>query len=124
MSNNSFLQLLMMSLGPQLPLLLVYLVAAILALIYIPRVPSVAVLTLVGCVIILFTHFAQPVVVWSIPRDLSPPARATWSSFAVFVINCFRALGAVLLVSAIFVGRSAAKDQRFTANPANAAGPR
>jgi hypothetical protein len=101
---------LLSQLGYQAPALLVYLVAFILALVYMRRASMPCVLTLVGVGILVVTMLAVAVVQASLldsrHADGRDPAEfARLMTIVGIAGSCVRAVGLGLLVAAIFAGR-------------------
>lgn len=100
---------LLSQLGYQAPSLLVYLVAFILALVYMSRASTPCILTLVGVGILVITTLGQAVVQASL-MDGRQSGRDTVDFARLMGIvglagSCVRAVGLGFLVAAIFVGR-------------------
>jgi hypothetical protein len=101
---------LLSQLGYQVPVLLVYLVGIILALVYMRRASLPCALTLTGIGILVVAMVGVAVVQASLmdsrqadgrgPRDIAQLMRSV-----AIAGSCIRALGVGLLVAAIFVGR-------------------
>jgi hypothetical protein len=101
---------LLMQLGYQAPALLVYLVAFILALVYMGRASTPCTLTLVGVGMLVVTTVGMLVVQAWLMGGLNadghnPAAFARLMGSVGLAGSCVRAVGLGFLVAAIFVGR-------------------
>ena len=94
----------------QSPMLLVYLVAFVLALIFLQRAPKPALLTLCGSTILLAVAVGGAVVQSLL---ISNGAMPTVLALTGLAAGCVRALATGLLVAAIFLGRSPAGADRY-----------
>jgi hypothetical protein len=100
---------LLMQLAVQAPVLLTYLIGAIVALILARRAPGPCLLTLAAMVLMLLTALAQGFAqVWltRARNDLQwgPSQLGTWFSIIAFVGSAIRAVAVSLLLTAVFLG--------------------
>jgi hypothetical protein len=117
---------LLSQLGYQAPALLVYLIAFILALIYMGRASAPSVLTLIGVGVLVVTTIGVAVAqAWLIDsrqaHDRDPAEFGRLMGIVGIAGSCVRAIGLGLLVAAIFVGRHAVVARH--AEPGAAADP-
>src|SRR5262245_41631170 len=105
--DNFFLSYLL-QLASQAPILLTYLVGAILALVFWGRYPGPALLTLLACLLLLILSLAHSFVTfWLIhSHDMREADRGTMFAILAITSNVLRALGFAMLLTAVFVGRS------------------
>ena len=101
---------LLMQLAVQAPVLLTYLVGAILALMLSRRAPGPSLLTLAATVLLLLTAVAQgSAQVWLTHAHndlrLEPRHVGLWFSIIAFVGSGIRAVAVSLLLTAVFIGR-------------------
>ena len=95
---------------PMLPIALLWLVGAIVALVTWRRHPQVSLLALLGCLVLLFTSVAFPIAqFWLINQQLSRGSSSAqmggWLSLLGLARTSSAMLGYVLLLCAVFVGR-------------------
>jgi hypothetical protein len=108
---------LMSQLGYQAPALLVYLVAFVLALVFMGRAPTPSVLTMIGVgVLVIATVGVAVAQAWLLDNrqanDRDPAEFARLMGVVGMAGSCVRAIGLGLLVAAIFVGRRAVIGSR------------
>lgn len=96
---------LMSQLGSQAPAFLVYLIAFVLALVYMRRATMPSILTLVGVGILVVTTIGVAVVQAWLINNRDGASLSSLMGILVVASSCIRAIGLGLLVSAIFVGR-------------------
>ena len=109
--NNNSLPFLFLQIVYHAPMLLVYLVAFVLALVFMGRATVPSILTLLGLAVLLSTTIAMTVIPAYLIQSRGANV-ATMMSFVRIVGGCAHALGQSLLVAAIFVGRSNVIDTR------------
>jgi hypothetical protein len=104
----------------QSPLLLVYLVAIVLALMFCRRYPGVSLFLLAGALLLFLTTVVQTLLIqfpWFEPSYDTyswPEMRLSWGQSAINVAcTLLRALGFGLLLAAVFRGRRAAHQVNF-----------
>jgi hypothetical protein len=112
MGDSLFLQ----QIAPQAPLLVVYLLGMVLAVVFWTRCPGAAIVTVLGCGVLVVTTLVMAFVQASmIERQRS--GAMTGEQFAAamravgFVGSAGRALGLGVIVAAVFMGRARAPQQ-------------
>ena len=114
---NAAISYLTSQLGYQAPMLLVYLVAFVLALVFMGRASLPSMLTLCGVVVLVITTFAVAAMQAYMIQSRQDGGRGG-ADYAMMMNvvsiggSCVRALGLSLLVAAIFVGRRSAIGSR------------
>jgi hypothetical protein len=105
--DNLFLSYLS-TLGGQAPILLAYLVGAILALVFWGRYPGPALLTFLACLLLFLLSLGQSFVsTWLIhSRDMREADRGTMFAILAITSNVLRAGAFAMLLIAVFVGRA------------------
>lgn len=92
-------------LATQAPILIVYLVSAVVSLVFLRRAPLASALALIGAVILMAAALALPLIQAVTIHQGGTKFRALMG-FIGLASSCVRAAGTSLLVCAIFVGRS------------------
>ena len=110
MNNNGFAYLIS-QIGYQAPMLLVYFVAFVLALVFMGRASLPSILTLLGVAVLVLTTFSL-VAIQAYLMQFRGVNYAQMMGIVSFFGGCARALGHSLLVAAIFVGRGSASGDR------------
>jgi len=110
-------------LAVQTPLFLVYLAGLVFSLVFWRRSPTSCLLTLLACILLLIVGVTQTFVtqlLFSSRHDLGwEMQRFGWMLSAVGIISSFlRALGVGMLLTAVFLGRSAPAWSALTEEPA------
>lgn len=105
MNGGPGVSFLLSQLNYQGPAMLVYVVAGILALVFMSRAPIPSLLTLVGVGILIFTTVAMIGAQFYVVNNRTPQLSNMMSVIGI-ISSCARAVGLGFLVAAIFVGRN------------------
>ena len=117
MEMEMFLTFLLQQLPLMLPLILMYLVGVILALVFLSRLGGPAALTLASCVILLLVTLAGPLAqgyLLALARSSDMP-RTSFSSLmgAVGIVRTLlHIVGFSLILAAVFMRRRAPRDEQ------------
>ena len=102
--NNNGVAHLISQIGYQAPMLLVYFVAFVLALVFMGRASLPSILTLLGVAVLVLTTFSVTVIQAYLIQFRGGNFAQMFGIVSI-AGSCARALGHSLLVAAIFVGR-------------------
>jgi hypothetical protein len=105
MQADSAVQNMLRQLGYQSPTLIVLVVAAIVAFMYLGRAPLPSLLTLAGVAVLVLTTFGFAGLQTLLMQNRTPSLGSQMQALAI-ASGCLRAVGTALLVGAIFVGRN------------------